>query len=163
MREIPGYPGYKITEDGTVYSFRVGNSRKVRATGRLVRGIVNNLSRVRVNLYRDGVRCPVSISRLVAQIYIPNPDNLPLVMHKDNNPLNNHYKNLKWGTPSMNLKQCWEEGRNPGNIGMSYQDKIALREAFYQSGMTQAEFARSRGLYPMKVSRILKGPKQTRR
>lgn len=28
--------------------------------------------------------------------YLPNPDNLPVVMHKDNNPLNNALNNLKW-------------------------------------------------------------------
>ena len=42
------------------------------------------------------------INRLVAQAFIPNPDNKPIVHHKDHNKLNNHYSNLEWATPQEN-------------------------------------------------------------
>ena len=42
------------------------------------------------------------INRLVAQAFIPNPENKPLVHHKDHNKLNNHYSNLEWATPQEN-------------------------------------------------------------
>lgn len=54
-----------------------------------------------------------NVSRLVALAYIPNPHNYPYVCHKDNNPLNNHYKNLYWGTQQMNMQQAANEGRMP--------------------------------------------------
>ena len=53
---------------------------------------------------------------LVAEAYIPNPDNLPIVMHLDSNKENKHYTNLKWGTPSENTKQAYDEG-------MAHNDK----------------------------------------
>ena len=42
------------------------------------------------------------INRLVAQAFIPNPENKPIVHHKDHNKLNNHYSNLEWATPQEN-------------------------------------------------------------
>lgn len=51
------------------------------------------------------------IHRLVALVYVPNPDNKPIVCHKDNNRSNNHYKNLYWGTQKENMEQCIRDGR----------------------------------------------------
>lgn len=42
------------------------------------------------------------INRLVAKAFIPNPDNKPIVHHKDHNKLNNHWTNLEWATASEN-------------------------------------------------------------
>ena len=46
---------------------------------------------------------------LVAEAFIPNPDNLPIVMHKDNNKANPDINNLKWGTVSENTKQSFDD------------------------------------------------------
>lgn len=45
-----------------------------------------------------------SVHRLVAEAFIPNPDNLPIVNHKDENPSNNSVDNLEWCTVSYNLQ-----------------------------------------------------------
>ena len=58
-----------------------------------------------------GIRKLCKISRLVATAYLPNPNHLPIVMHLDNNPANDYYRNLKWGTQEENVKQCLSEGR----------------------------------------------------
>lgn len=42
------------------------------------------------------------VNRLVAQAFIPNPENKPIVHHKDHNKLNNHYSNLEWATQQEN-------------------------------------------------------------
>lgn len=43
---------------------------------------------------------------LVAEVYIPNPNNYPYVCHKDDNKANKHMDNLEWGTPSQNTKDA---------------------------------------------------------
>lgn len=45
---------------------------------------------------------------LVAEAYVPNPNNLPIVMHIDNNKENKNYTNLKWGTISENTKEAYD-------------------------------------------------------
>lgn len=42
------------------------------------------------------------VHRLVAEAFIPNPDNLPNVLHKDGNRDNNHYTNLEWSARQSN-------------------------------------------------------------
>lgn len=62
-----------------------------------------------IDLYKNGVVQWFRVHRLVAQAFIPNPNNLPIVMHLDNNKSNNHFSNLKWGTISENTKQAFDD------------------------------------------------------
>lgn len=57
----------------------------------------------------------VFVHRLVAEAFIPNPNNLPYINHKDNNPLNNDASNLEWCTPKYNMQHSFRvHGRVSG-------------------------------------------------
>lgn len=50
----------------------------------------------RIQLTKNSKRFDFFIHRLVAQVFLPNPDNKEIVKHKDNNKLNNQLENLQW-------------------------------------------------------------------
>lgn len=64
-----------------------------------------------IELVYDGTRHFHKVHRLVATMFVPNPDNLDTVNHKDFNRLNNIHTNLEWMTLPDNVKDAWEKGR----------------------------------------------------
>ena len=80
------------------YNYQVSNYGQVRnsKTGRLLKLQLNEKGYLRVALRIDGKTKWYRVSRLVASLFIPNPDNLPEVNHKDENKLNNRADNLEW-------------------------------------------------------------------
>jgi hypothetical protein len=67
----------------------------------------------------NGVRKHISIHRAVATLYVPNPDNLPEVDHKDTNKMNNHYTNLEWVSTKENRDRAIRNGLM--KVGTDYE------------------------------------------
>lgn len=91
--DIKGYEGrYQISDDGRIWSCRKkGYMRPTQRSGYPW-----------IILSKDGVQKGYSIHRLVAEAFIPNPDNFPLVGHMDDDKQNNSVSNLYWTTSSEN-------------------------------------------------------------
>ena len=88
MKDIKNYEGlYAVTSCGKVWSYRNECFLKPKA---------NSKGYLYVCLCKDGQRKWCRIDRLVAEAYIPNPDNLPQINHKDENKANNCLQNLEW-------------------------------------------------------------------
>lgn len=66
--------------------------------------------------YYHGIRTRVYVHRIVAEMFIPNPENLPVVRHLDGNPTNNVVWNLAWGTSKDN----WEDAVRHGTARMFF-------------------------------------------
>lgn len=102
LYDIEGYEGlYQVTKDGRVFSVR--KERFLTPVAR--RGYH------RVRLYGDGGYTTPQIHRLVAKAFIPNPNNYPIVHHKDNNKGNNSVENLEWCTNQQNIKHAYDDGK----------------------------------------------------
>ena len=87
-RSVKDYEGlYEVSNWG-----RVRNCR----TGCVLRPGKHRDGYLQVNLYKDGVMKRCYVHRLVATAFIPNPDNLPQINHKDENKENNRIENLEW-------------------------------------------------------------------
>jgi len=66
-----------------------------------------------VNLaYDKGKSKAISLHRLLATYFIPNPNNLPQVNHKDGNKMNYSLDNLEWVSASHNVKHAYDTGLN---------------------------------------------------
>lgn len=92
-KDIPEFEdGYMISNLGRVYS---KYTKKIRKT-QFSRGYES------ITLKRDRKQHCLFVHRLVAQTFLPNPNNLPIVNHKDENPMNNCVDNLEWCTYSYN-------------------------------------------------------------
>ena len=63
-----------------------------------------------VAIYENGVRKFKKVHRLVAEAFIPNPENKSQVNHIDGNKLNNDVSNLEWATNSENQKHAYKVG-----------------------------------------------------
>ena len=95
MKDIIGYEGlYAVTSCGKIWSYRSKIFLKPQ---------VNKDGYLRVGLWKNGEVKKYLIHRLVAEAYIPNPEGLPQVNHKDENKENNCLQNLEWCDPKYNI------------------------------------------------------------
>ena len=104
-RTVLGYEGlYKVSNRGAVYSMTTDKLRKlhVREGYKYVR------------LSKDGKEKSVPVHRLVAKAFIPNPENLATVNHKDFDKTNNDVRNLEWMSNLDNIMHAKAGGRLGG-------------------------------------------------
>lgn len=113
-KDTKGVFGYQVSNFGRVRSIfsRWGK----RAYPRIMKGSIDSHGYVQVTISINGERKLMFVHRLVAKAFIPNPLNLEMVNHKDENPLNNNVDNLEWCTRSYN--------NSYGHATDSYRKKI---------------------------------------
>lgn len=94
-KDIEGYEGlYQVSNQGRVKNVM---RDKLRASHN------NGCGYLMILLCKDGKKKPFYVHRLVAQEFIPNPDNLPEVNHKDECKTNNVVENLEWCSSRYNM------------------------------------------------------------
>lgn len=110
---IPGYSGYHISKRGKIYSRWDVNGKGILSKRyHLKQPHLNKKGRYIIGLSQPGIGTTKwLVHRLVALVYLPNPEGLPYVCHKDNVPTNNSVNNLYWGTQKDNMSQASKEGR----------------------------------------------------
>lgn len=138
FKDIPNYQGkYQISNKGEVLSLDYNGSKN---NPKLLVPKKNNKGYLWVELLKDGKKRQFLIHRLVAQAFIPNPNNYPIVNHKDENPLNNTVTNLEWCTYkynnsySANLHPERPIGRKPKHIKMLLKIDLSTGEIVEKCG-----------------------------
>lgn len=109
-KDIEGYEGlYQISNFGRVRScdrIITCKSKNGKIFEKVVKGKIMKFSTSRnylaVCLYKNSRQQLKKIHRLVAEAFVPNPNNYPIVNHKDENKTNNNAENLEWCTSKYN-------------------------------------------------------------
>lgn len=101
-KTIKGFENYKVSNTGKVYSL---------AKNKVMKPWIVNSGYYVLTLVDSRVSKHMSVHRLVAKAFIPNPLNKEQVNHIDGNKLNNNVDNLEWTTPSENVNHNKVLGR----------------------------------------------------
>jgi len=158
-RNVVGYEGlYKVSNYGEVFSEKRTNKGGLMST--------NSLNAYpAVVLYKKNVSRPFAVHRLVAQAFIPNPNNKSAVNHIDGNKQNNWVKNLEWVTPkengehaSINGLMARPTGEKNGSAKITEADVRRIRSLRAQ-GLSQKEIAEQYPISRQTVQAIISGLK----
>ena len=102
-KDVVGYESlYQVSNLGNVKSMKYAYINKIR----ILTFHYNKKGYRRVHLTKNKIDKYLSVHRLVAEAFIPNPNNYPQVNHKDGNKLNNSVDNLEWCTNEYNFQHA---------------------------------------------------------
>jgi hypothetical protein len=164
-KPISGFEGlYEVNSFGNVRSLDrviLDNVRNCNRTlkGRSILANVGTTGYYYVSLYKNGKQTKKKNHRLVAETFIPNPENKPQVNHIDENKLNNNLENLEWVTEKENTNHgtgTLRRGLIQGKAVAQFKDGEFVN-SFYS--IHQAE--RLTGVKRAHISGVLKGKYKT--
>lgn len=153
-RPVQGYEGrYEVSLDGQV--------RKTDGT------ILGQWSKGGYKFVRlSNPRALKRVHRMVAEAFIPNPENLPFVNHINHDSASNHYTNLEWCTQEHNLAHARAAGRMPDNYWcgrrsptakLSDQEVREIRNLYTEGNWSQKRLGEKYGVTKSVIGRLLNG------
>lgn len=133
-RKIEGYDNYEVSNYGKVRSLDYNRTGETR----IMKPSYNTDMYLQVKLRKDRKYRNFQVHRLVAQSFLPNPDNLPQVNHKNENKEDNRVENLEWCTNQYNVDYSLSKPvlqfSQDGNF---IQEFKSTNEASRQTGIIQ--------------------------
>jgi hypothetical protein len=149
MKPIPNYERYLITEDGQVFSTKSNKLLRQYDVGKGYKA---------VELWNSNGGKRHTIHRLVALTYLPNPDSLPFINHKDLDKTNNHVSNLEWCTAQLNVLHAINSGVHAAARNRKLDvDKQRVIRKLHKEGLSTVEIAKRIGVSQTAVSHFLIG------
>ncbi len=102
--DVPGFPGYRVGTDGTVWScWKRGNRPVVMGDWKELKPTPVECGYRRINIYRNGERFHYQLHTLILETFVgPCSDGMVCRHFPDRNPANNRLDNLQWGTEVEN-------------------------------------------------------------
>ena len=168
QKPVPGYEGKYHLDPETM---TVVNSK----TGRHLKTQYDKNGYAEVQLWKNNKGQHKTLHKMFAEVYIPNPDNLPEVNHKDENPSNCNLDNLEWCTHPYNMNYGTINERRGANISKAQRGKpkpwvrecksIPVVAIDSWGGETEYQSAREAGrelrIDQSKITAVIKGRQKT--
>lgn len=168
-KDIEGYAGlYQVSNLGRVKSSAHTtidrNGKRHVVKGQILKPTVGKFGYARIRIYKSGKQKVALLHRLVAQVFIDNPENKPEVNHKNGIKSDNSAINLEWVTRSENLKHAYNSGLYERRTGERHnrskltEDQVAKIKLLYKKGKyTVSALAKKFSTCQTNVSSILNG------
>lgn len=164
-KSILGYEGmYEISNLGRIRSLDryVQYPRyKCFVKGRIIKPCVCKNGYYEAHLHMNGKRKAYLLHRLVASAFIHNPDNLPEVNHKDENPSNNCADNLEWCTSKYNANYGTRNERCFHKYQQKPINQLSLNGEFIKRWNGIGEAAKSLGIDDSHIIRVCQKKKRS--
>lgn len=159
-RGIKGYIGYyQVSNFGRVRGVDriTENNRPIKSS--LLKPDKNNSGHLRVKLMKKSVGKRFLVHRLVAQAFIPNPKNFPIINHKDEDPSNNKVDNLEWCDIKYNNNYgCYKRKMNALK---SKPIKVIYCDGTYEIWESATVFGKNFGINSSHISSVINGKRKT--
>lgn len=114
QKDVIGFEEYAyVTDEGRVFTkdrYVNNNGQKVLLRGKEKKATDNGLGYLQVRFYINGKVFRKYLHRIVAEAFLPNPNNYSDVNHIDGNKSNNNINNLEWVSHQDNYKHAVEKG-----------------------------------------------------
>ena len=132
--EIIDYPNYLIYPDGKIYNQKFKRYLQSKCKDK-------DGYRV-IKLRKDGKPKMFKLHRLIAIHYIPNPENKPLIDHKNRNTSDNRIENLRWATMSENCQNriVNRNNKTTGIKNISYHNNRYIYNKMFNRVKCQKKF-----------------------
>ena len=150
------FPFVEVSTLGNVRTLdrEVATNRGMRLVkGRVLKPFYNKDGYLLTKITLDGKRITKGVHRLVAEAFIPNPENLPQVNHKDCDRTNNNVSNLEWCTGEYNIKYRESHGKALNHPVFA----INLSTLKISRFSSQREAGRVLGVHKQAVNMVVKG------
>ncbi len=122
-KRIKEFPVYYISAYGSVYN---------SSTKRYLKNRFKNSGYLAVVLYHNSSKKEVSVHRLVAGMFLPNPESKPQINHKDGDKTNNQVSNLEWCTSKENVNHALSNGLREPMAETNRRTKSKLSTWFHE-------------------------------
>lgn len=149
-KEIPEFPYYEASNMGRIRSLKSGKPK-------IMKQRLDKDGYCKIGLMQNGKQKTMQVHRLIAMTFLPNPEELPQVNHKDEIKDNNNVDNLEWVTSRQNVNYKDRTYRQAA----TFSDYIIVCMELNKSYPSMYAAAKDLGVYQSGISAVLNGAQHT--
>lgn len=133
FRTIQEFPSYQISN--------LGNIKNKKGQLLVIGKRRTNSGYIQVRLYKDGKYHYRYLHRLIAETFVPNPNNYRTINHIDGNKLNNNIENLEWASDEMQQRHAFLLSLKPSGKSFTEEQLCQIYTMFFTERKTPREIS----------------------